>query len=205
MWTLKRLQVVATLFFILLYFTVENKAAAASEGMSERETQTLICSPFLHHSCKWHKDVPKIKFRIIQTCIPLFILSTFQAPPPTLVSRLMKNFAASWKTEPGWGHQNTPPRKCKTSIHTLELLSPDSWTSIVALVGYCFAVHLWGNPFFFHFTSSGTFPCHKWSDHLWHMCSKRSELVLLLDFQAVGWSLVQVKSYVFTYTTSKFQ
>lgn len=95
---------------------MENKAAA-SEGMSEKETQTLICRLFLHHSCKWHKDVPKIKIRIIQTCIPLFILSTFQAPPPTLVSRLMKNFAASWKTEPGWEHQNTPPLKCKTSIH----------------------------------------------------------------------------------------
>lgn len=113
MGTFKRLQVVATFFFILLYFTLENKAAA-SEGMSEKETQTLICSPFLHHSCKWHKDVPKIKIRIIQTCIPLFILSTFQAPPPTLVSRLMKNFAASWKTEPGWEHQNTPPLKCKS-------------------------------------------------------------------------------------------
>lgn len=142
MWTFKRLQVVATLFFIiLLYFTLENKAAA-SEGMSEKETQTLICSPFWHRSCKWHKDVPEIKFRIIQTCIPLFILSTFQAPPPTLVSRLMKNFAASWKTEPGWEHQNTPPLKCKTCIHTLELLSPDSWTSTVALVGYCFAVQM---------------------------------------------------------------
>lgn len=41
------------------------------------------------------------------------------------------------------------------SIHTLELLSPDSWTSIVAFISYCFAVHLWGNPFFL--TSAATF------------------------------------------------
>lgn len=133
MWTLKRLQVVTTVSFIWLCLTLENKATE-----SEEMTQAVICRPFLHHSCKWHKHVPKIIFSIIQTFIPLFIMSTFQAPPPTLVSRLMKNFAASWKTEPGWEHQNTPPLKCKISIHTLELLSPDSWTSIVALVWLLF-------------------------------------------------------------------
>lgn len=101
-------------------------------------------------------------------------MSTFQAPPPTLVSRLMRNFAASWKTEPGWEHQNTPPLKCKMSIHTLELLSPGSWTCIVAHISYCFAMHLWGSPFFF-LISSGTFCAGcKSSDHLCvHMCSKQ--------------------------------
>lgn len=138
--------------------------------------------------------------------MPLLFMSTFQAPPPTLVSRLMKNFAASWKTEPGWEHQNTPPLKCKMSIHTLELLSPDSWTSIVAHIGYCFAVHLWGNPFF---TSCGTFLCRRWSDHLCvHVCSKHSlplPEVLLLHSEPEGWSPVQITSYVFTHTTSRIQ
>lgn len=181
---------------------MENKAAA-SEGMSEKETQTLICSPFLHHSCKWHKDVPKIKIRIIQTCIPLFILSTFQAPPPTLVSRLMKNFAASWKTEPGWEHQNTPPLKCKSYAGAVVSGQLDIYGCTCWLL-FC-STSLGKSFFFFHFTSSGTFLWHKWSDHLWHMCSKHSKLVLLLNFQAAGWSPVQVKSYVFTYATSKFQ
>lgn len=38
-----------------------------------------------------------------------------QVPPPTLVSKLMKNFAAGWKRGPGWEHQNTLPLKCKNS------------------------------------------------------------------------------------------
>lgn len=124
-------------YFTQCYLGKQSNRDWRDENRWKRETQTLICSLFLHHSCKW-QHVPKIKFRIIQTYIPLFIISTFQGPPPTLVSRLMKNFAASWKTEPGWGPQNTPLLKCKISIHTLELLSADSWASIVAHIGYCF-------------------------------------------------------------------
>lgn len=40
----------------------------------------------------------------------------FQVPRPTLVSKLMRNFAAGWKRGPGWDHRNTPPPKCELTL-----------------------------------------------------------------------------------------